>query len=498
MDILLVLGNQLFNPELLAKHGIQPHHCRIYMREDRELCTHFRYHQHKIIFFLAAMREYANELKTHGFKVHYEKLGADQQSYDDALANFLGQQKPKRVFCYEIEDKFFETRIQSILKQTAVEHHNLESPMFLTSRSLFSEYLRGVKKPFMKTFYEKQRQRLSVLVDERKKPIGGQWSFDQDNRLPLPLDIKPPELPLYQASPIEAEVMELVQKEFPEHPGQAAEFGLPCQRAGARQWLDCFLQQRLRDFGPYEDALAQHSPFVFHSVLTPFLNTGLLTPAEVLKKTLTFAETNAVPLNSLEGFVRQILGWREFVRGIYQNFSEQQDASNYWQHRRRLTSHWYQGNTGIEPLDFVIKKTLRFGYAHHIERLMVVGNLMLLLEVDPREAHRWFMEMYVDSSDWVMGPNVYGMALFSDGGIFATKPYICASNYYRKMGPYKSGTWQDGVDGLYWGFIEKHREFFLQNPRLGMMVRTLDKLAPDKRQRIKQAAEVFRDTLTSI
>jgi deoxyribodipyrimidine photolyase-related protein len=204
----------------------------------------------------------------------------------------------------------------------------------------------------------------------------------------------------------------------------------------------------------------------------------------------------AIPLNSAEGFIRQVIGWREFVRGIYRNFSDQQENLNFFEHSRKLSAVWYQGNSGIEPLDDVIKKTIRYGYAHHIERLMVAGSLMVLLEVAPSEAHRWFMEMFVDSADWVMGPNVYGMALFSDGGIFATKPYICGSNYYRKMG-YSAGDWCDGVDGLYWNFVEKHRESFARNPRMAMMVRSLDKLSPQRRLTITKAAEALRVCLTS-
>ncbi len=496
MDVLLCLGNQLFNPELALRKGLKPEKTLVYMREDRELCTHFRYHQQKIVLFFGAMRAYTEELVSFGFAVHYEKLGTDSRTYDEAFSNFLKQQKVKNVFHYEIEDKFFEQRIRVLLSQSGVQVHEWESPMFLTSRPLFQAYLKDVKKPFMKNFYERQRQRLNVLMDERKKPLGGQWSYDEDNRLALPPDHKTPALPSFRRTSIEKEVIQLVSEQFAEHPGRADEFWLPTGRKEARAWLDDFLLKRLHDFGPYEDALAPHSPFVYHSVLTPFLNLGLLTPAEILQKALAFAGKHDVPLNSLEGFVRQVMGWREFVRGIYQNFSERQDSSNFWNHKRRLTSHWYEGNTGIEPLDDAIHKTLRYGYAHHIERLMVIGNLMLLLEIDPQEAHRWFMEMYLDSSDWVMGPNVYGMALFSDGGIFATKPYICGSNYYRKMGPYKKGDWQSGVDGLYWGFIARHRAFFTQNPRLGMMVRTLDKMDKGKVESIASAADELRKRLT--
>lgn len=262
-------------------------------------------------------------------------------------------------------------------------------------------------------------------------------------------------------------------------------------------WLQDFLNKRFENFGPYEDAIPKDSDFVFHSVLTPYLNCGLLTPQEVIQATLMHAQKKKVPLASTEGFIRQIIGWREFIRGIYQNFSEQQDTRNFFNHEKKLTPHWYKGDTGIAPLDQSIQKVLRLGYSHHIERLMVVGSLMLLLEIDPREAHRWFMEMYIDSSDWVMGPNVYGMALFSDGGIFATKPYFCGSNYYRKMGGYKpSESWCDAVDGLYWGFVEKHKVLFLKNPRLSMMVRTVEKMDPAKKKKIFKAADELRKKIT--
>lgn len=270
---------------------------------------------------------------------------------------------------------------------------------------------------------------------------------------------------------------------------------MPVDRVAARRWLLTFLKERLYEFGPYEDAIAPQSEFVFHSVLTPFLNCGLLTPAEVVKTTLAYVEKNEIPLASLEGFIRQVIGWREFIRGIYQNFSEKQDIEIFWKHTHKLSDRWYRGETGIPPLDETLRRVLKRGYAHHIERLMIVGSLMLLLEVDPKEAHRWFMEMFVDSSDWVMGPNVYGMALFSDGGIFATKPYICGSNYLRKMGGYAKGDWCDGVDGLYWQFIKKHEDFFLKNPRLSMMARSCQKITPERWNILSKAAQELRKKL---
>ncbi len=495
--LLLILGNQLFDPGVIVQFGKKNPITNIFMREDNELCTYYRFHKHKIIFFLSAMRTYKEELEKKSFQVHYEELNQDQLKYEESLEKHVRKNKIKKISFFEIEDKFFEKRIQILAERLGLETTVIPSPMFLTTRSEFKTYLSGTKKPFMKTFYETQRQRLNILVDKNLNPIGGQWSFDAENRLALPQKNNPPDVPLIKNSTITEEVIQLTEKNFGSHPGQGDQFWLPTDRKGAKKWLQKFLEDRFAYFGPYEDAIPEHSDFVYHSVLTPFLNVGLLTPAEVIEASLEYAEENKVNIASVEGFVRQIIGWREFIRGIYQNYSETQDKSNFFKHQRKLTSHWYEGTTGIAPLDRSIHKAIRFGYTHHIERLMVIGSLMLILEIHPHEAHRWFMEMFIDSSDWVMGPNVYGMALFSDGGIFATKPYFCGSNYYRKMGSYKaSESWCDGVDGLYWGFIEKHQDFFKKNHRMSMMVKTAEKMDKSKKKLIYSAAEKLKLRLT--
>jgi deoxyribodipyrimidine photolyase-related protein len=249
-------------------------------------------------------------------------------------------------------------------------------------------------------------------------------------------------------------------------------------------------------FGEYEDAIDPKEFSVFHSVLSPVSNLGLLTPDEVVKRTLTFAKENKTPMNSLEGFIRQVIGWREFVRGVYQNFSDKQDVSNFFKHEGKLSKVWYSAETGILPLDDSLGKTVKFGYAHHIERLMVIGCLMLLSQIHPREVHRWFMEMYVDSSDWVMGPNVYGMSQFSDGGIFATKPYICGSNYILKMSSYKKGPWCEVWDGLYWKFVSEKFQFLAKNPRLSMMVAMWGKKSKAQQKQLLQAADAFISRVT--
>lgn len=492
MTAVLILGNQLFDPKIFARRGPSLH---FFMREDRELCTHFKYHKHKIMFFLSAMRKYAQELQSQGLRVHYEKLGQNPQPFEDAFVAFLKSKNISQVEMFEIEDKFFETRIISILRDNNISLKFHKSPMFLTSRESFSQYLSGQKRPFMKTFYEKQRKNLKLLVDENGAPLGGQWSFDTENRRPLAKGYTPPSIPPYEMDSVDREIASLVEKEFSSHIGDCENFWLPTDRQGASEWLENFLEYRLENFGVYEDALSPVHPFINHSVLTPYLNCGLLTPHQVINTTLKKAAEKNIPLNSLEGFLRQIVGWREFIRGIYQNYSERQESLNFWNHQRPLNHLWYTGETGIPPLDDVIKKTVRYGYAHHIERLMVVSSLMLLLEIHPHEAHRWFMEMFIDSSDWVMGPNVYGMGLFSDGGIFATKPYFCGSNYYRKMGPYKAGDWQIGVDGLYWSFIDKHQDFFSKNPRMSMMVKTVNKMPAEKKEMLFKAAQTLKQRL---
>ncbi len=496
MDALLILGNQLFEPSYFDK--IKKNNTLIFIREDRELCTYFKFHKHKIIFFLSAMRSYAEELKASGYNIFYESLDDDELKYDQAFKNFLIEKKIVNLSYFEIEDKFFEKRILTVIKTLPqLNCTQLTSPMFLTSRQIFKDYISKTKKPFMKSFYESQRKRLGVLIEKDGSPTGGQWSFAEDNRQALPKNFTPKNLPAYKEDKITAQVQKLVEKTFSDHVGDGSAFWLPTDRKSAREWLDLFLKDRFENFGPYEDAMSKEHPFINHSVLTPFLNVGLLTPDEIIQKTVKFAKAHKVPMNSAEGFIRQIIGWREFIRGIYQNYSEKQDTENFFKHTRKLKPCWYDGTTGIEPLDDVITKVIKYGYSHHIERLMVVGSLMLLLEVHPQEGHRWFMEMYIDSSDWVMGPNVYGMALFSDGGIFATKPYFCGSNYYRKMGPYKSGDWQDAVDGLYWGFIDQNRKFFSKNPRMSMMVKTFDKMDEEKRKRILIAAKKLKEKVTS-
>jgi deoxyribodipyrimidine photolyase-related protein len=491
--VLLVLGNQLF----AKAHLPAPDRVVVFMAEDRELCTYVRHHQQKIVLFLSAMRHYAQMLRDAGYEVDYHALSDDgDEAYEDKLNVLLQARGIASLIHFEVEDKPFEQRIDAFVEAHDLDRERLPSPMFLCSREQFDDYLAQARRPFMAEFYKRERKRLDILM-EHDEPVGGQWSFDTENRRKLPKKLALPDVRRQTPDDTTEQVIALVSEEFPVHPGRAEGFWFPVTRDDALGWLDDFLDQRLAAFGPYQDALTQRSQTVFHSVLTPALNLGLITPDEVVERTVAAWSERDLPLQSVEGFLRQIIGWREFIRGIYRHFSEQQESTNHWQHERGLTTAWYEGTTGIAPLDDAIHAVLELGWVHHIPRLMIFGNLMTLCEIHPGAVHDWFMEMFVDSSEWVMGPNVYGMGIFSDGGVFATKPYICGSNYLLKMSDYGKGEWCDTVDGLYWRFVARHEQDFARNPRMAMMTRMLKRLDDERRERIFAAAEEFLDTHTT-
>lgn len=488
---LLILGDQLFPLEFYKKYQASP----VFMAEDLGLATHFKYHQHKIAFFFLSMRTYADQLKDAGFSIEYHKLS--QTSLTDLLGRFIKRHQLQTLVVPEIQDKFYEREIRQYCKSQGVSLEILESPMFLCSREQFKSYLNTHSKPFMKSFYESERKRLGVLMSRGGRPEGGQWSYDVENRKKAPKELKNHGLVKLPQSPHLEEVSALVEEYFSSHPGSMKDFWLPTDRKGSLQALDHFIHHHLEHFGDYQDAITARDPFLYHSIISPMVNNGLITPDEILKKVLKrYQSKKGVPLASVEGFLRQVMGWREFVRGVYQNFSEKEDTENFFGHKRKLSRAWYEGTTGISPVDDAIKKARKYGYCHHIERLMVLSNIILLCEVHPTEVHRWFMEMFVDSADWVMGPNVYGMGQFSDGGIFATKPYISGSNYILKMSDYKKGEWCEVWDGLFWRFIGLHADFFSQNYRMNMMVKTYEKMDPAKKKKLTRRADEFIQNMT--
>ncbi len=490
-SMFLILGNQLFPLKYLKPYKDST----FLMIEDYGLCTFQKHHKLKLILFLSAMRSYADELKKNKFKINYYDLNNDfKTSYEKKLENFIIKNKVKELISFEIEDKFFEKKILSLTKKLKISWKVINSPMFLNSRDDFKDYLSKTKKPFMANFYKTARIKIDILMD-KGKPKGGKWSFDEENRKKLPKDIKIPAMPVANETSHTKNLKKEIKQIFKSHPGDVDNFWLPTTHKDSIKWLDYFIAKKFNLFGDYEDAVDTNNNFLFHSALSPMINLGLITPELIIERIKKVE--NKIKINSYEGYIRQIIGWREFIRGIYQNYDKILEENNFFKHKNSLTQKWYDGTTGLDPLDHSIQNAKKFGYTHHIERLMVLCNIMNLCEIKPIEVYNWFMEMFVDSSDWVMSPNVYGMGLFSDGGIFSTKPYICGSSYFMKMMNFKKGNWNDIMDGLYWRFINKNRNFFQSNPRLNMMVSIYDKMNTERKNHIlKKANQFIRDNTT--
>lgn len=450
-----------------------------------------RFHKQKILLHRASMKMFAERLDRLGYDVHY--LDYDRDATVDRLLESMHREDPLgEIVVADPVDFLLEKRLRRFAQSAGVGLSLEESPMFLTPPDWAEEHFSTRRRPHMAAFYEAQRKRLGILVDGGGKPKGGRWSFDDENRKSMPRDGL--EVPPDPAAPRREQVEEAlryVNERFPDYPGATDRFRYPVTTRDARDWLVQFLEERFSQFGPYEDALSERESILFHSVLTPVLNIGLLTPGEVVEAALDFSADRRVPLNSLEGFVRQVIGWREFMRLMYRRHGVEMRNANFFNHRRHIPDSFWEADTGIPPVDLVIRRVLETGYAHHIERLMVMGNFMLLCNFHPRRVCDWFMELFIDAYDWVMVPNVYGMSQFADGGIFTTKPYISGSNYLRRMSDYETGPWCATWDGLFWSFIDRHREFIRSQHRLAMMATTWDRMDGERREGHLGEAERF-------
>jgi len=469
MEISLVFPHQLFDPHPALAKGrkVLLVEESLFFGNDRHWPLNF--HAQKRVLHRATMTHWMQAMQKRGY--HVTRLETDGQPTTTAelLAPHLKNVSVLHV-C-EVVDDVLNRRLRRLEAKLVVH----ETPMFLTPLSFIDQQLGSKKKPFMAAFYQAQRKRLGILLDADGGPLGGQWSYDTENRQKLPKGHRAPALPVFAETEALKEAKAYVATKFPQALGNVAKFRWPVTREQALQELEAFLEQRLALFGHYEDAISSAQPWLYHSTLTAPLNIGLITPQEIIDRTLDYASEHEVPLNSLEGFIRQIIGWREFMRGIYHLHGVKVRNGNYWQHREPMPASFYDGTSGITPVDSVIKRLHDSAYCHHIERLMVLGNIMVLKQIEPDAVYRWFMEFFIDAYDWVMVPNVYGMSQFADGGTFTTKPYISGSNYLLKMSDHPKGLWCAQWDSFFWDFIGRHREFFLKNPRMSMMVRQWDK-----------------------
>ena len=432
------------------------------------------YHKKKLALHHISMRRYLSEKLQNGYEieiVNYSDLKV--KSHTEWI---IKKFDIKTMHIVEVNDFELRRRIESASKNLNVTIKWYENPGFMLTQSDVINDFRGKKRHFMANFYKKQRKRFDILMDSNDNPVGGKWSYDADNRKKLPRGIHIPGTLKNEYSKEEMDRSSaFILKYFSSNPGEIDDFNYPLDHDQAVKSLGSFLTDKFELFGPYEDAISQIDSTLFHSVLTPYLNIGLITPTEVVNTIIDYAEDHDIPINSYEGLIRQIIGWREFIRGIYAEDGVKQRTKNFWKFDKSMPPSFYDGTTGITPIDVTIKKLLKNAYLHHIERLMVMGNFLFLLKINPNHIYRWFMELHIDAYDWVMVPNVYGMSQFSDGGLMSTKPYISGSNYILKMSDYKKGNWCNIWDALYWNFINDNRDFFRKNPRTSMMINMYDK-----------------------
>ena len=477
LAVTLILPNQLFK-----QHPALQNSTPVYLVEEWHYFNQYTFHQQKLVLHRASMRFYEDFLKVKGCQVHYiDSIHVHNKC--ELLVSYLHSIQVNQIHLVDPVDNWVLRKIQSACIQFNMELIIYDNPNFINTIKDVSDYFSKKKSYFQTDFYTQQRKIKKVLLEKDGKPIGGKWTYDADNRAKFPKKEIAPTIPTSPANEFIKEAIHYVQKHFANNYGTINTNHLfAINFSDTEKWLDDFLKERFEKFGIYEDAIVVNEPVLHHSVLSPMLNIGLINPQQIIDQSITYAGANNIPLNSLEGFVRQIMGWREFIRIVYEREGVKQRTTNYWKFKRKIPASFWTGTTGIAPIDITIKKVLATGYCHHIERLMVLGNFMILCEFDPNEVYRWFMEMFIDAYDWVMVPNVYGMTQFADGGLMTTKPYISGSNYLMKMSDYEKGEWQAIWDGLFWRFMHEHRSFFLSNPRIGMLVHTFDKMTLDKQE----------------
>ncbi|HMR41737.1 MAG TPA: cryptochrome/photolyase family protein [Ignavibacteria bacterium] len=486
----IIFPHQLFEQNIIAEK------CEtVYLVEEWLFFKQYKFHKRKLAFHRAGMKFYESYLRSKKNNVVYIDSGNDLSD----VRNLIPYLKTKGVNSIEYTDTtdyWLERRMSKAFSDYKLENIRHPTPLFFNSSEEIDDFFSNRKRMFQTDFYKFQRKKRNIMMENNKDPVGGKWTYDDENRLKYPKGKIPPIVEFLKPNKFYTEAVNYTNRYFSDNYGALNnDFIYPANFTDSKKWFRTFLRSGFSEFGAYEDAIVSKENILHHSVLSPMLNTGLITTQFIIEETLLYAGENEIPVNSLEGFIRQIIGWREFIRAVYELKGREERTKNYWGFTRKIPEIFWTGNTGIVPLDVTIKKVLETGYCHHIERLMVLGNFMLLCEFDPDEVYRWFMEMFIDSYDWMMVPNVYGMSQFADGGLMSTKPYISGSNYLLKMSDYKKGEWQNVWDGLFWRFMHTHRDFFLKNPRLGMLIRSFDKMSDIKKKIHLKNAEQYLDSL---
>lgn len=505
--LVLVLGDQLDRQSTVFE-GFEPAQDAVWMAEAAGEATRVWSGKPRIALFLAAMRQFRDELRARGWTVHYRSLDDEgPDSLDDALAADLARLAPRRVLAVQPGEWHLAQRLPQVVEAAGIAWSERLDTHFLLAPDDFAAWARGRRQWRMEHFYRWMRRREDVLM-EGGQPVGGAWNFDADNRHAF--DARGPGmLPAPRRFPPDAltrEVLDLVERRFPRHPGRLDAFDWPLTPAQAEAALEDFIEHRLALFGRYQDAMWQGEAWLYHSRLSAAMNLKLLHPRRVIDAALAAWRAGRAPLAAVEGFVRQVLGWREFVRGIYWLRMPGMLEENALDATAPLPRFYWTGQTDMACLRDALDHTLGLGYSHHIQRLMVTGLFALLLGVSPKEVHAWYLAVYVDAVEWVELPNTLGMSQYADGGRMVSKPYAASGRYIQRMSNHCSGCRYDPGEALgpkacpfttlYWDFLDRHAERFRNHPRAGMQWRNLDRLDPARLAAIRAAAGLLRQEMS--
>lgn len=502
----LVLADQLSRNSAVLKDA-DPDRDTILMAEVMEEATYVPHHPKKIAFLFSAMRHFAEDLRSEGFTVRYWHLddAGNTGSLDGIVAETVKSTRAERLVCLFPGEYRVHQKMRAWQKEMDTDVEIRDDDRFLARLEFFDAWASGRKNLRMEYFYREMRKSTGILMDKEGSPLGGQWNFDRDNRKPLPEDLKPPAIPEFTPDAITREVLDLVADRFASHYGRLEPFGFPVTRIQALECLDDFIANRLKLFGDYQDAMKAGEPFMFHSLLGFLMNSGLLDPREVIGRAVQAYEQEDAPLNAVEGFIRQILGWREFIRGLYWRYMPDYYEWNALEAKRDLPGFYWTAETDMNCMRESIQGTLENAYAHHIQRLMVTGNFALLAGIDPKQVNEWYLVVYADAYEWVELPNVSGMILYADNGLMASKPYAAGGAYINRMSDYcrgcaydvrqKTGEKACPFNYLYWNFLIKNEENLRGNPRMGLIYKNLDRKSEEERSAIQQEAANFLASL---
>ena len=498
-NLILILGDQL-NLDNPALAGYRAPHDRVLMIEAPGEATHVWSHKARIALFLSAMRHFAERLRASRYALDYVALtAAGPDDFCGRLRHYLQQSKPQRLIVCEPGEYRLLAAIRAVCEEAALPLEVCEDCHFFCTRNAFARWA-GTNRTLRMEFFYRQMRRTTGILMEDGKPAGGAWNFDKENRSAFGKS-GPGRIPghaRFTPDAITREVLRLVESRFPGHPGSLSDFGWPVQPAEAQQALDRFVHERLQNFGRYQDAMWTATPFGWHSLLSAALNLKLLDPREVVRAAETAWHEQRAPLPAVEGFIRQVLGWREFIRGVYWLDMPQLGKANHFGHTRALPAWYWTGDTGMKCMREAIGQSLAFGYAHHIQRLMVTGNFALLAGIEPHQVCDWYLAMYVDAVEWAELPNTAGMALYANGGRFTSKPYVASGAYIKRMSNYCDGCRYDPrastgeracpFTALYWNFLDRNESELACNPRTTLMARSVARLEPAARRSTRRTA----------